>query len=329
MRWPPSSGPRCSSTTRTRLRDRCREFAGELRRRQRRVRGQGVPVHGDGPARGRGGTQARRRHRRGAARRAARRVPGRTPRASTGTTRATRRSRPRATRASASSSRTRSPSSTGSSGSGSGGRVFVRVTPGVEAHTHEFIETGTERLEVRVLRRQRRRARCRAPGRRRTRADASAGSTATSARRCSASTRAPRPPRSSCAFAEECERETGAPVPVLNLGGGLGTRYLDRRPDRWTSVSTRGSCTTRSGDRTVMVEPGRVDRRLGRASPSTGSARSRRSVTCATYVAVDGGMSDNPRPVLYGAGYEAYLPDRIGEPRPARRVDRGEALRAG
>jgi diaminopimelate decarboxylase len=37
-----------------------------------------------------------------------------------------------------------------------------------------------------------------------------------------------------------------------------------------------------------------------------------------TYVAVDGGMSDNPRPVLYGAGYEAYLPARIDEPRPRR-----------
>jgi diaminopimelate decarboxylase len=35
-----------------------------------------------------------------------------------------------------------------------------------------------------------------------------------------------------------------------------------------------------------------------------------------TYVAVDGGMSDNPRPVLYGAGYEVYLPARIDEPRP-------------
>ena len=29
-----------------------------------------------------------------------------------------------------------------------------------------------------------------------------------------------------------------------------------------------------------------------------------------TYVAVDGGMSDNPRPVLYGSGYEAFLPAR-------------------
>jgi len=37
-----------------------------------------------------------------------------------------------------------------------------------------------------------------------------------------------------------------------------------------------------------------------------------------TYVAVDGGMSDNPRPVLYGAGYEAYLPRRLDEARPLR-----------
>ena len=36
-----------------------------------------------------------------------------------------------------------------------------------------------------------------------------------------------------------------------------------------------------------------------------------------TYVSVDGGMSDNPRPVLYGSGYEAFLPraDRT-PPRP-------------
>ena len=35
-----------------------------------------------------------------------------------------------------------------------------------------------------------------------------------------------------------------------------------------------------------------------------------------TYVSVDGGMSDNPRPVLYGSGYEAFLPRRRGAPRP-------------
>jgi diaminopimelate decarboxylase len=35
-----------------------------------------------------------------------------------------------------------------------------------------------------------------------------------------------------------------------------------------------------------------------------------------TYVSVDGGMSDNPRPVLYGSGYEAFLPRCVNAPRP-------------
>ena len=35
-----------------------------------------------------------------------------------------------------------------------------------------------------------------------------------------------------------------------------------------------------------------------------------------TYVSVDGGMSDNPRPVLYGSGYEAFLPRAADAPRP-------------
>ena len=37
-----------------------------------------------------------------------------------------------------------------------------------------------------------------------------------------------------------------------------------------------------------------------------------------TYVAVDGGMSDNPRPVLYGSGYEAFLPREVDADRPRR-----------
>ncbi|HLH46844.1 MAG TPA: diaminopimelate decarboxylase, partial [Acidimicrobiales bacterium] len=35
-----------------------------------------------------------------------------------------------------------------------------------------------------------------------------------------------------------------------------------------------------------------------------------------TYVSVDGGMSDNPRPVLYGSGYEAFLPRAVASERP-------------
>ncbi len=69
------------------------------------------------------------------------------------------------------------------------------------------------------------------------------------------------------------------------------------------------------GDRTVMVEPGRaIAGAAGITVYRVGTIKEIRDV--ATYVAVDGGMSDNPRPVLYGAGYEVYLPARIDEPRP-------------
>ena len=45
------------------------------------------------------------------------------------------------------------------------------------------------------------------------------------------------------------------------------------------------------------------------------------------YVAVDGGMSDNPRPVLYGSGYEAFLPRDVTADRPYGGEDRRQALR--
>ena len=47
----------------------------------------------------------------------------------------------------------------------------------------------------------------------------------------------------------------------------------------------------------------------------TGWAPSRSCPGIRTYVAVDGGMSDNPRPVLYGSGYEAFLPRAGRAPR--------------
>ena len=77
-----------------------------------------------------------------------------------------------------------------------------------------------------------------------------------------------------------------------------------------------------------MVEPGRaIAGAAGITVYRVGTIKEIRDV--ATYVAVDGGMSDNPRPVLYGAGYEVYLPVPHRRRAAARRVDRREALRAG
>ncbi len=70
-----------------------------------------------------------------------------------------------------------------------------------------------------------------------------------------------------------------------------------------------------------MVEPGRaIAGSAGITVYRVGTIKEIRDV--ATYVAVDGGMSDNPRPVLYGAGYEAYLP------RPDRRAPAARRARS-
>ncbi len=196
---------------------------------------------------------------------------------------------------------------------GFSGDVLVRATPGVEAHTHEYIETGTERSKFGF--------------------SVSTGAALDAVARVVAS-RTLRFGGIHChigsqvfrldsyakaagviaAFADECERATGAAVPLVNAGGGLGARYLADDPDP-SIHEYAGALRGALGTRPLMVEPGRSIAaaaavtlyRVGTVKEIAGTA---------TYVAVDGGMSDNPRPVLYGAGYEAYLPGRIGEPRP-------------
>jgi diaminopimelate decarboxylase len=193
------------------------------------------------------------------------------------------------------------------------GRVFVRVTPGVEAHTHEYIETGTDRSKfgfsvgrgdaLDAVRRVVDSSRLRFGG-----IHCHIGSQVFRLDSCAKAAAVV------VGFAEQCERETGAPVPVLNLGGGLGARYLPDDPPLSVAEYAR-VLQDAVGDRGLMVEPGRS---IVAAAAVTvyrvGTVK--QSGDGSTYVAVDGGMSDNPRPVLYGAGYETYLPDRIDAPRP-------------
>ena len=77
-------------------------------------------------------------------------------------------------------------------------------------------------------------------------------------------------------------------------GAGRAGRRSTRCRGSWSSRAARWSATP--------------------ASPPTGSARSRRFPGVRTYVAVDGGMSDNLRPMLYGARYEAAIADRPDAP---------------
>ena len=99
--------------------------------------------------------------------------------------------------------------------------------------------------------------------------------------------------------------------PLLNLGGGLGIAYTadDEPPaiEDYVDTLMRGA----PEGVTVLCEPGRS--LVGNAGVTlyrVGTVKHIPGVR--TYVAVDGGMSDNLRPMLYGARYEADVADRFG-----------------
>jgi diaminopimelate decarboxylase len=102
--------------------------------------------------------------------------------------------------------------------------------------------------------------------------------------------------------------------PVYDLGGGLGVAYTDtQRPpeiDQWLATVVEAAHDAGiPADARLLVEPGRA--LTANAGVTLYTVESvKRNVS--TWVAVDGGMSDNLRPMLYGAVYEAHVADRFG-----------------
>ena len=99
--------------------------------------------------------------------------------------------------------------------------------------------------------------------------------------------------------------------PLLNLGGGLAIAYT--YDDRPPSIEDYVDALLHSApdDVTILCEPGRsIVGNAGVTIYRVGTVK--RIPDVRTYVAVDGGMSDNLRPMLYGARYEAELADRLG-----------------
>ncbi|HET8556322.1 MAG TPA: diaminopimelate decarboxylase [Gaiellaceae bacterium] len=98
---------------------------------------------------------------------------------------------------------------------------------------------------------------------------------------------------------------------VLDLGGGLGVRH--NRDDTFPSVAEfLGPLVARVPEGVQLIlEPGRS--LVGRAGVTLYRVGAVKESGGVTYAAIDGGMSDNPRPQLYGARYEALLANRAGE----------------
>ncbi len=183
-------------------------------------------------------------------------------------------------------------------------RVLIRVTPGVEAHTHEYVMTGQE--------------------------DSKFGFSFNSGAANEAVARLQSGPfelvgihshiGSQIFRTEGFEQEVavlaefvaGAGVEEFCIGGGLGVAYVEREEGpsmaQWgaTVKAAAAKAGLPSGIK-ITAEPGRsIVAPTALTLYTVGTIKHLPGIR--TYVAVDGGMSDNPRPVLYGSGYEIFLP---------------------
>jgi len=200
------------------------------------------------------------------------------------------------------------------------GRVLVRVTSGIEADTHEAIRTGHHGSKFGLPPAAAREgvARAREAGLDVAGLHVHVGSQLLDA------TAAGMTVEWLAGFAASCRAELGWTPAVVDLGGGLGVRHVpdEEAPSVEEFVGellgrlARGFRLHGLPEPEVVLEPGRsLVGRAGVALYRVGSVKA--ASETAHVVAVDGGMSDNPRPMLYGARYTAMLANRPAEP-PAR-----------
>jgi diaminopimelate decarboxylase len=202
--------------------------------------------------------------------------------------------------------------------------ILIRATPGVEAHTHEFVQTGQTDSKFGF--------------------GVAAGDLAKAVERAAAS------PAvdlvgvhlhiGSQVFVADFFRqavEVVAPwvrdlgLPELSVGGGLGVPYVvgEEAPSlsQWGRVVI-DACRAAGITSRVTAEPGRaIAAQAAVTLYSVGTVKDIPGIR--SYVAVDGGMSDNPRPVLYGSGYETFLPRAADAPRPRRVTVVGKHCESG
>jgi diaminopimelate decarboxylase len=192
-------------------------------------------------------------------------------------------------------------------------RTLVRLTPGIEADTHEAIRTGHAGSKFGLSPDDAIEAIRRDPG-----CDGLHVHIGSQLRHLDAARLAVDAVARLAGLARE---ELGWEAGTLDLGGGLGVAATPAEPELALGEFVAGlldeleQARARYGLPTsrLILEPGRsLVARAGVTLYTVGSVK--RSAAGITYVAVDGGMSDNPRPALYGARYTAVLANRADEP---------------
>lgn len=214
-------------------------------------------------------------------------------------------------------------------------KVMLRVKPGIDAHTHDFIKTGQN--------------------------DCKFGFTLESGEAFEAAKKAistknlnvtgfhchigsqifSTDPFSLAAevmakFIAKVTTETGHKVKELNLGGGFGIRYTDEdEPLPYSEFMNKVSTQLKKSCKElgieipkVFIEPGRsIVGHAGITLYTVGSIKTIPDIR--TYVSVDGGMTDNPRYALYGAKYDAVVANKADEPKNFKATIAGKCCESG
>ena len=137
-------------------------------------------------------------------------------------------------------------------------------------------------------------------------------------------------------FIADIKKECGYEIRELNLGGGLGVRYTeyDREIDyadaiRQIAQVVKTLCREqRISMPRVILEPGRsLVAAAGITLYTVGSVKEIPEFR--NYISVDGGMPDNPRYALYQSQYTALIANRAGEPRDYRATLAGRCCESG
>jgi diaminopimelate decarboxylase len=199
-------------------------------------------------------------------------------------------------------------------------RILLRITPGVEAHTHEYISTGQTDSKFGF--------------------DLQNGSAYRAVKRAIElenlvllgvhshigsqifETEGFQLAAEKVAgFAAQVRSGLQVEFSVVNLGGGFGIQYTEE--DRPLAISEYVKAITDSVIEhfgrvgcpipEIWVEPGRSI--IGDAGTTLYTIGTMKDIPgVRKYLAVDGGMTDNPRPALYGSKYEAMLANRALDP---------------
>lgn len=185
-------------------------------------------------------------------------------------------------------------------------KVLLRITPGVEAHTHEFVMTGQDDSKFGFGLKVGDAAR----GVERARASAAVELVGIHAHIGSQVFVAGFFTQAIDALAPFVN-ELG--LPELSIGGGMGVAYVEGEEapsiTEWGDV-VRAACVEAGITARVSAEPGRsIAASAGITVYRVGTVKDVPGIR--TFVACDGGFIDNPRPALYGSGYETFLPRAV------------------